>query len=340
MGNLAREDRVAERQVLEGALRAFAEVTGVAATIGKTPKALQEQVDAVVRVGGTTLPVEIKRQVTPATIGAVLAQLERLKEPGLLVTTYVTPPMAERLRRQEVPFLDTAGNAYLQTGDKFFFITGRKPPTPTHRERPMRVFRATGLRIVFALLCVPELVAAPYRQIAGAAGVALGSVNIIVNELAQLGFLQTGKTRGRVLVERERLLDAWAEAYARELRPRLKPRRYRVDTPEWWKEAELDRYDLWLGGEPAAALLTKYLRPELVTIYGGAGFKELAARIRPVKDDHGNLELLEPFWQFDFPQPVPGYRLTPPLLVYADLLVTGDARNLETAAMIRERYLG
>jgi hypothetical protein len=31
--------------------------------------------------------------------------------------------------------------------------------------------------------------------------------------------------------------------------------------------------------------------------------------------------------------------LVPPLLVYADLLATGDARNLETAALIRERYL-
>lgn len=31
--------------------------------------------------------------------------------------------------------------------------------------------------------------------------------------------------------------------------------------------------------------------------------------------------------------------LTPPLLIYADLVATADARNIETAQIIRERFL-
>lgn len=338
MRTQAEGEKAAELQVLEGALHAFGEMTGVAATIveiGMRP----DQADAVVRLDNETLRVEIKKQITPATLGAVLAQIDRLKGLGLVATGYVTPPMAERLRQLNIQFIDMAGNAYLHTADKFFFITGRKPAAAAPGERARRLFRATGLRVIFALLCVPELAGAPYREIAAKAGVALGSVNIILKELEQLGFMHTGKAQGRVLVQRERLLNAWVEAYAHELRPRLKPRRFRVERLDWWKEEDLDRLDLWLGGEPAAALLTKYLRPGVVTLYGGAGFKELAARIRPVKDDHGNLELLEPFWHFDVTQPLPGYRLTPPLLIYADLLASADARNLETAAMIKERYL-
>ncbi|SCZ68374.1 hypothetical protein SAMN03097708_03304 [Thiohalomonas denitrificans] len=296
--------------------------------------------DARIRLGQNVLDAEIKARLTPATLGPALAQLKYLPGPAVLVAPYVTPPMAERLKALDVPFIDAAGNAFLHMGETFVFVTGRKPARVPIKARTLRVFRATGLRIVFALLCVPELANAPYREVAEKAGVALGSVNVAFNELTRLGFLQKTKARGRVLEQRQRLVDTWVDAYARELRPRLNPRRFRVDRLDWWKDEDLARLDLWLGGEPAAAVLTRYLRPQVVTLYGGAGFADLARRIRPVKDEHGNFEVLEPFWRFEVTQPVPGHHLTPPLLVYADLLSTAEERNLETAAMIRERYLG
>src|SRR5689334_7147899 len=61
--------------------------------------------------------VEAKRAVAPATLGAVVAQLRDYKAaakwPLLLVTDYVTPPMAEKLRTLDQQFADGAGNAYL-----------------------------------------------------------------------------------------------------------------------------------------------------------------------------------------------------------------------------------
>ena len=129
------------------------------------------------------------------------------------------------------------------------------------------------------------------------------------------------------------------ETYPRELRPRLKPRRFRVADPKWWKKENLAALDMWLGGEAGAALLTKYLRPEIVTIYGDTHFTDLARRIRLVKDDYGKLEVLAKFWNFDPVELVADYRLAPPLLIYADLVATADARNLEVAELIRERFL-
>ena len=96
---------------------------------------------------------------------------------------------------------------------------------------------------------------------------------------------------------------------------------------------------MWLGGEPAAAVLTKHIRPEVVTVYGDTYFAALARRIQPIKDEHGNLELLQKFWHFDVPRADKRYPLVPPLLVYADLVATADARNIETAQIIRERFL-
>lgn len=335
------EHEAKEKQLLTEALQAFEEATAVATAILKTDLVQKDvRVDAQVRLGKTPLLAEIKARLTPANLGPVLAQIKRLPGPALLVTPYITPPMAERLKAEDIPFIDAAGNAYVRTPDTFIYVTGRKRAVPVEARRPVRVFRTTGLRIVFALLCRPELVAAPYREIAEQAGVALGSVNIALKELEQLGFLRTHKAKGRVLEHRERLLNTWVEEYARELRPRLKPRRFRVDNPNWWKDTDLAPFDLWLGGEAAAAVLTKYLRPERVTLYGGGGFADLARHIRPAKDENGNLELLDTFWHFEPVQEIPGYRLVPPLLVYADLVATADTRNLETAEMIRERYLG
>jgi len=97
---------------------------------------------------------------------------------------------------------------------------------------------------------------------------------------------------------------------------------------------------MWLGQEPAAALLTRHLRPQIITVYGDTHFETLARKIHPVKDDHGNLEVLQKFWKFKpTEQRVEDYPVVPPLLIYADLVATGDARNLETAKLIREQYL-
>ncbi|OYV67806.1 MAG: hypothetical protein B7Z74_09260, partial [Deltaproteobacteria bacterium 21-66-5] len=129
------------------------------------------------------------------------------------------------------------------------------------------------------------------------------------------------------------------EAYAHQLRPTIKPQRYRVADADWWKKEDLAKFDMWLGGEPAAAVLTKHLRPEVVTVYGDTHFAALARKVRAIKDEYGNLEVLQKFWAFELPQADKQPPLVPSLLVYADLVATGDARNIETAQLIRERFL-
>jgi len=54
------------------------------------------------------------------------------------------------------------------------------------------------------------------------------------------------------------------------------------------------------------------------------------------KDPAGNVEILKGFWTFKYPWNYT--QLAPPLLVYADLLATGNDRNIETGKMIYEKY--
>jgi hypothetical protein len=334
--------KVEEQQILIEALEAFRQATARGTTLLKTEVRLPQGVaDAEIRLADDEkLIVEVKRNVTTATLGAAVAQLERFGKPGMLVVRYIAPPMAERLKDLDVAFLDTAGNAYVNTQKMFVYITGRKPQKPAAREQRVRALRPTGLKVIFALLCRPELVNAPYREIAAAAGVALGTVGWVFYDLRRLGFVTETKARGRVYQDRGGLIDRWVEAYAHQLRPTLKPQRYRVAEADWWQKEDLGKFEMWLGGEPAAAIMTGHLRPEIVTVYGDTNFAGLARKIRPIKDEYGNLEVLQKFWDFEAAQADAQPPLVPPLLVYADLIATADARNRETAQIIRERFLG
>jgi hypothetical protein len=134
----------------------------------------------------------------------------------------------------------------------------------------------------------------------------------------------------RRLLQPERLLQQWVEAYARTLRPRLLLGRFHTDQLDWYKTLDPGKYGYLLGGEPAAARLTQHLRPGTVTLYGQKVEPRfiLDQRLRP--DPKGKVEILRRFWKFDNDDQL----LTPLPLIYADLLAIGDARCLETAKVI------
>jgi hypothetical protein len=262
--------------------------------------------------------------------------MKRLPHKALLVTRYVNPNMAERLRELKIPFLDTLGNAYLGDPPVFVYIHGREPQR-FPRERPTRAFVPAGLRVVFALLCRRELVGAPFRTIAQTAHVALGTVAWVLGDLEALGHLVDMGKQGRRLMDKQRLVDRWVAAFPDQLRPKLLQGRYGAPDPKWWEKARIRNFHAYWGAEPAAARLTGYLKPELVTVY----IRDLPGRFlaanRLHADPKGNVEVLKAFWDPACMGTDP--EIVPPLLVYADLLATGDPRNLETARRIYDEQL-
>lgn len=330
-----------EHKMVADALAALREATGLeAAYLHNRGMAAAAVGYAEVKVGtGAPMTVEWRRHLRPANLGMLVAQLRQMDRPVLLVAEYVNPAMAERLKEMGVQFLDTVGNAYLQAPEHLIFVVGRKPKRKPPAQQPVRAFRPAGLKAIFALLCLPELVNQPYRTIAERAGVALGTVNAVMKDLERLGHLRETKALGRRVEKERELQTAWVEGYLRNLRPNLNPRHYRVAETNWWKNTGTWPEGVLLGGEPGAALLVEHLIPEVATVYDHGGFAALAKQLRPAKDAAGNLEVLDRFWNFDAPQTLLGIALVPPLLIYADLLGTTDARNLDTAERVRERFL-
>lgn len=288
------------------------------------------------------LAVEIKPGVTPATLPKIINEFNQLQKPAVLVTEYVTPGVAKLLKNKGVFYLDVAGNAYLDTGRLYVMIGGQKA-VEMPRRMPMAVLGDAGVRLIFALLAVPDLLARPYREIAGAAGVAQGTITHVLRGLVQLGFYQVVGTR-RLLRNRLELAERWAEAYAERLRHKLIQGRFRAPGPEWWKEADFTGDGALWGGEPAGALLTRHLRPQTFTVYlMGAGDEparrgRLIARLGLRKDPEGEVELLEGFWNPELVLPTETGTVHP-LIAYADLMAMQDARCLETGRIIHDEHL-
>lgn len=147
----------------------------------------------------------------------------------MLVADYITPQLAVQLKAHKIAFADAAGNAYIERPNMLIVVKGEKPTEGAYAlEQKGRAFQASGLRVLFALLCKPKLIHENYRTIAAQAGVAHGTVGWVMAELPDLGFLAeiAGKRR---LLQPERLLRQWVEAYARKLRPKLLVGRYQHD---------------------------------------------------------------------------------------------------------------
>ena len=284
--------------------------------------------------------IEVRRTLRPATLGPVLLRLRGLKPPALLLTDYVTPPMAKLLRDARVAFADTAGNAYLEFAGNIFFVVGHPPAQRLRAEKVIRAFQPTGLRVVFALLCAPDLIARPTRELAVHLGVANGTVGRVIDDLTHLGFITTMGRRERRLHDLKGLLERWVMMYPAQLRPTLMRRHLTAPTHDWWINEKFDGRHIVLAGEPAADRLTQYLKPDTVTLYVRGEprpLNDLIARHRLRSDPKGNVEVLEAFWPADIPTEEPGLAPTP--LIYADLLATGDARCIETAKRVYDEYL-
>jgi hypothetical protein len=343
------EARKRERTLLDNALNALARTTGLRATItareprltnGVRPDTLIE-----IRVDGKRVPLfaEVKAVDRVVGLATVKNQLGKHAKRGVLITPYLTAELADHCRKNlDLQFIDTVGNAYLRAPGLYVFVKGERPPT---REKPLGARgggTATALRVVFALLCKPELLNAPYRDIVEAAGVALGAVGWVFFDLHGRGYIAGGlHKRNRQLLEPDRLLDEWVTNFPLKLRPKLNPRRFQAADPRWWEQAQLGAGAYW-GGEVAAAKMTGHLKPATYTIYlrpdaDQAMIPTLAKEHRLRADPKGNVEFLDAFWNFQMK--VEDLNIVPPVLVYADLMATLDARNLNVAKQIRDEYI-
>jgi hypothetical protein len=327
--------------IIEEALRVFEKTTGFEAQLQTEHLNNTWYPDGLVQIARRNdrwhFAVEVKARVTRVTAGMGKLDLLNREEKVLMVTEYVTPPIADLLKELNIFFMDTAGNAYINEPPLYVFIKGNKPRLTPNAKTQKLLFKPSGLRVVFTLLNNPEIINNPYRDIAKEADVALGTIGWLIRDLKEMGFCIDIGRHKRKLVNVKNLFKRWVEAYPEQLRPKLIREKFETIDLNWWKEINIKAYGARWGGEVAAAHLTDYLKPARATIYTNEPIGELVLKNRLRKEEQGNVEILTPFWNFKYD--LATQDIVPPILVYADLMATGDQRNIEAAEMIYEKYI-
>lgn len=344
-----------EPEILDRAVTAIQRETGLHLDVidREVPIAdSHRRIDAIVQIAGSDKPimVEVKKWASHVNLGSMVSQLLLLAEPGeaLLVADYINQNRAETLKHQGIQFIDTLGNAHINQPPVFIYITGNKPKSSAEhikQQKTGRAFSPSGMRVVFALLKNPELINAPYRKIAMAAKVALGTVGWALHDLTTQGFLLEGvKRHQRKVVDFNGLIDKWVEAYPYQLKAKHRLGVFTCDDSTWWKTIKAEKLNALWAGEVAAAQYTNYLNPQNAVVYidkADAPTFLQKARLRVAKANHlldRRIDLIQPFW-LRVDEPTNSIDCVHPLIVYADLIESGETRSLETARRIREEYL-
>ncbi len=140
----------------------------------------------------------------------------------MLLTDHLAPGVAADLEAKGIAYVDAAGNAYLNGPAAYVLTRGQRPERPAARTG----LTATDLKLVFAILCRPEILHEPLRHIATTTGISLGKVSTTLRRLGDLDHIREIE-RQRVLHNPPRLLHRWEVGYLEAVRPRLNPTTWR-----------------------------------------------------------------------------------------------------------------
>lgn len=325
-----------ENQIIQTALERLTEQTGVKVEWKPGKDKIAGEADFYFQKGKLHVFAEIKKEFRLHHLEKIIELADKY-QPFMVVADIIFPALKEILREHKVGYLDTAGNLYLNTANNFVWIDGNRP-IEKKKVITNRAFTKTGLKTVFYLLMHEDAINMPYRKLADATGVALGNIKNIIEGLKEAGFILAMNNTTLKILNREALLDRWLTGFMETLRPALHLGTYRF----WdknrignWQALALKPTESKWGGEPAGELLTNYLAPAHLTVYTKQK-TELITKWTLIPDKGGNVHFYEKFWKDDKYDKEP---FAPPLLVYADLMLTNDPRCQETAKMIYNKYL-
>jgi len=290
--------------------------------------------DAIVQIMNVDFLCEVKNTVTTATIGNIASRLKVLaateKRPVLLIAKYITPTVMDELASNGINTLDCAGNCYIryERGNKIIFhLTNKGEKNTLMAEKPYPAFQEAGLKVIFYLLQDIANANKPYREIQGATGVSLGAIKNIFDVLVERNFVLLTNSR-RTLKNINALLNLWVENYNQVLKPKLLLSRMTFRTNEQrikWLAMELPEGMYW-GGESGANMIDTYLEPGAFDIYTRIPAAHLLKTGFVRHDEKGEIRIYQKFWNWETEN-----HLVPLILIYADLIGSGNSRCIEMA---------
>lgn len=295
---------------------------------------------SIARIKEERFIVDVKSEITPGNRSIVLQQLKEASReenlPVLLITKYIPSVIAKSFVKEGINYIDAAGNCNIQQNNILLIVEGKKTERLPKTNQP-RAFQEAGIKLIYFLLVDPDNINKSFRELSELSRISLGSVSTIIQELVDSKFLLK-TNNGKMLKNKVDLLKRWVIAYNDVLRPKLFVKRMNfMNKSEHSSWNMLNLYavpekTLW-GGECAAGIMTKNLTPANFTIYTDATWQSVGKSLKFIPDDNGTIEILRLFYDVEEGNTVS------PLLAYADLMGSGDSRNIETAELLLNNEL-
>ena len=298
------------------------------------PRGPQERYDYDLIINSVAFACEVKTQVSKANYNLVLQQMRRLKEdvkmPILLASRYFAPDVFDRFSAEGISVADSCGNCRIVAAPLFININGQK--SMPIKQPKGKAFNETGLKAVFYFLLDDGNINQPYRQISDNTGLSLGTITNVIEELLYEKFV-IKTSRGRILKNKQLLLDTWQVHFNQTLKPKLLLKTMEFvdsDSRKDWELIALPDGVCW-GGEGGAYLTSKYLIPEQFDIYTDVPSINLMMTRKMRFEENGSIHVYQKFWRSQHVE-----RVAPKILIYADLMGSGNSRCIEAAQRIIE----
>jgi hypothetical protein len=317
--------------MLEEITNKLLEITGLTILFADS----KQRKDSIATIEKKRFVVDAKPEITQGNQSIILQQLKDASReenlPVLLLTKYIPTAIAKHYVNEGINYIDTAGNCNIHQGTLCLIVEGKKIERMPKTNQP-RAFREAGIKLLFWLLTDPENTNKSFRELAELAQISLGSVSIVFQELTELKFILRTKNK-KVLKNKPELLKRWVIAYNDVLRPRLHIKQMSFSNQSEYSNwanlslTTISEKTLW-GGECAGFLLTGNVTPAKFTIYTADTWQNVGKTLKLIPDDSGKIELLTLFYKAE------KNSTASPLLAYADLMGSGDSRNIATAEII------
>ncbi|PIY07706.1 MAG: hypothetical protein COZ18_16085 [Flexibacter sp. CG_4_10_14_3_um_filter_32_15] len=280
--------------------------------------------------------IEMKNNLSLSVLSHLIKLNEKINN-LLVVSDYISKPLKEKLRQKNISYLDAAGNFYLKKENLFIYIETNKT-NRNNFKKINKAFSPAGLKVIYNLLIVPNLLTKSYRDIAEQSTVSIHTVGKVIKELLRDGYIIKESEKNYIIRDKERLFQDWVTLFNKVLRPKLKQKNYESlkNKQELFDSVKQnDKMDS-VGGELAAQILTDYLIAENIYFYTEDAFLDISKEHRLIPSENGSVRLIEKFWKSE----KSSKQLTVhTILVYADLLDNPTPRNIETAQLLFQKHI-
>lgn len=278
----------------------------------------------------------IKQQVTSYSINSIYRQygdiINHQDLPVLLVAGEISTRLMQQLYQDGIQVLDAAGNCYIRQNELMMFCQGKKCEITKTKE--ILSFKEPGLKVLYYILCDPQRINMPFREIQAQTGVGLATINKLFTSLKQNGYLFSS-SKGRHLKKLDGLLAIFVDNYCRVIKPKalMATLNFLPGKRDSWLETLLPQGMQW-GGEPGAYIRDRYLHPETWDVYSSVASAKLVTDRIAIPARDGEIRVYRKFWMDEQDE-----KTAPALIIYADLMGSGDSRCIEAAQRILEHEL-